>query len=432
MKARAKPPPAMRVAMVFGGSVIAERTLDSPRDVYLGDAPGAALPLPHGAIDAESLTLLEPTVDGGWALRLHPRMGGALWRDGQRVAVSQLDANRIVLGDADYGVITLGGVAFFFQRVGAAPAIGRRWLALDPSAYASLGLSTFLHLAALLLLFLAQREAPTPMIGELPADLLRQFLVTPPVELTPPAEPIASADDGFQEAPGSVEGELTPEPGQRARTSRRPSTETRTSRAPRGSLLEAIVGPDGNGNALAAATEGLNIAGIIDGARVGSTGGGDGFGLRGNGDGPRSGGGDRFGAGDGNTRVGGDGPRRGPRRGPRQRVERRVRIPRGDPIVDGTYPPERIQRVVMRNRMQIRYCYENELQRIPTLRGTVRMSWRIGGDGRATSVRVAQSTLRNARVEGCIVRQVRRWRFPPPDNGQRVGVNYPFMLGVGG
>jgi hypothetical protein len=34
-------------------------------------------------------------------------------------------------------------------------------------------------------------------------------------------------------------------------------------------------------------------------------------------------------------------------------------------------------------------------------------------------------------VEGCIVRQIRKWRFPQPDGGE-VSVMYPFIFGVGG
>ncbi|MFN7702652.1 MAG: hypothetical protein ACK5U8_32525 [Deltaproteobacteria bacterium] len=45
--------------------------------------------------------------------------------------------------------------------------------------------------------------------------------------------------------------------------------------------------------------------------------------------------------------------------------------------------------------------------------------------------RVASSTFDNARVEGCIVRQLRNRRFDPSDGGE-VGVVFPFLFGASG
>jgi hypothetical protein len=47
--------------------------------------------------------------------------------------------------------------------------------------------------------------------------------------------------------------------------------------------------------------------------------------------------------------------------------------------------------------------------------------------GRVTTVRVAQSTLNNERVEGCMTRQIKRWQFPTPDGGS-VDVTFPFLM----
>jgi hypothetical protein len=55
------------------------------------------------------------------------------------------------------------------------------------------------------------------------------------------------------------------------------------------------------------------------------------------------------------------------------------------------------------------------------------MNWRIDLQGKVTTVRVAKTTLNNARVEGCMARQIKRWVFPKPDGGE-VDVTYPFLL----
>jgi outer membrane biosynthesis protein TonB len=100
------------------------------------------------------------------------------------------------------------------------------------------------------------------------------------------------------------------------------------------------------------------------------------------------------------------------------------------PRVSGYLSPEQIMRVVRQNQAAVRYCYENELQRQPSLRGRIEIRWRIARNGSVSSARVGSSTMHNARVEGCIVRQVRRWRFPQPDGGE-VDVNFPFIFGNG-
>ena len=61
----------------------------------------------------------------------------------------------------------------------------------------------------------------------------------------------------------------------------------------------------------------------------------------------------------------------------------------------------------------------------------IEIAWRVNLQGSVSSARVARSTMNNSRVEGCIVRQVRRWRFPRPDGGE-VSVQYPFIFGVQG
>ncbi|MEM6958153.1 MAG: AgmX/PglI C-terminal domain-containing protein, partial [Myxococcota bacterium] len=115
----------------------------------------------------------------------------------------------------------------------------------------------------------------------------------------------------------------------------------------------------------------------------------------------------------------------------RQTMEIRVAVMRGRPRVNGYLSAEQINRVVRANSAAVRYCYQNEVQRQPNLRGRVTVAWRISLAGRVTTSRIARSTLNNARVEGCIARQVRNWRFPQPDGGE-VSVEYPFIFGVQG
>jgi hypothetical protein len=55
--------------------------------------------------------------------------------------------------------------------------------------------------------------------------------------------------------------------------------------------------------------------------------------------------------------------------------------------------------------------------------------WTIDPSGSVTSASVASSTMHNARVEGCILRQVRSWHFPSSDSPSQP--TYPFSFGIG-
>lgn len=110
---------------------------------------------------------------------------------------------------------------------------------------------------------------------------------------------------------------------------------------------------------------------------------------------------------------------------------RRSSVPRirtGEADVRGSLSAEVIRRVIRRHINEVRFCYEQELAQRPDLGGRVTVSFIISGTGAVQTASVANTTMNNARVEGCITQAVRRWTFPAPDGGGVVGVNYPFVL----
>jgi len=266
---------------------------------------------------------------------------------------------------------------------------------------------------------------------ELPPDFVRSFLVAPPPDVVA-ATPVAEqTQTGREPTAPRTTGEASPEPGRAPARSREPSGTTRPTRAPNVGLLRAIQGEDGRGNALAEAMRGPDIAGLLDGLRRGSPRRGPGRGPGLSNGGPGAGERGPLAAGPLDTRVGDDDRRPRVPRGPRAHRERRLRLPPPERISNPDYPASAVQRVVQRNRAAILFCYETAVQRRPDLRGRVAVSWRIRGDGGTGDVRVRSSSLGSARVEGCITRQIRRWRFDPPARGS-VEVHYPFIFGVSG
>jgi hypothetical protein len=87
-----------------------------------------------------------------------------------------------------------------------------------------------------------------------------------------------------------------------------------------------------------------------------------------------------------------------------------------------------IRRVVVGHMGSLRSCYQSEVKRNPSLAGTVTAKWEIQPAGHVTKVRLADSTLRNEHVEECIVREVRRWRFPSSASG--TSAEWPLRFGV--
>ncbi len=103
-------------------------------------------------------------------------------------------------------------------------------------------------------------------------------------------------------------------------------------------------------------------------------------------------------------------------------------FPTEDAEVQGGLDMDQIAAVINRNKGQIIYCYERGLQAEPDLRGRVAMQFVIGGSGRITTLKVAQSSLRSSTVESCMASKMKSWQFPQPVGKVNVDVFYPFDL----
>jgi hypothetical protein len=96
------------------------------------------------------------------------------------------------------------------------------------------------------------------------------------------------------------------------------------------------------------------------------------------------------------------------------------------PQVMGSLSREQIERVVRQHRNEIKFCYEQELQKNPKLAGTIKIKFTISGTGSVMSALVAETSMKNAGVERCMTGKIQRWAFPEPKGGGIVIVNYPF------
>lgn len=103
-------------------------------------------------------------------------------------------------------------------------------------------------------------------------------------------------------------------------------------------------------------------------------------------------------------------------------------LPTDEAEVQGGLDMNQIAAVINKNKGQIIYCYEKGLQQNPNLSGRVGMQFVIGGAGRITTLKVAQSSLRSRSVETCMAAKMRSWKFPQPVGKVNVDVFYPFDL----
>lgn len=169
------------------------------------------------------------------------------------------------------------------------------------------------------------------------------------------------------------------------------------------------------------------LLGSSGGASFGMGGAGRGFGAGGGGGGGGYGGGS-WGYG-GRKRVYGRG---GMNLRGRGRGKTITQIQPGRLILKGALTKEQIARVIRMHWAQIRYCYERELTKNPKLGGKIVVAWRIGGTGGVESANIKATTMNNESVENCITRRILRWKFPVPQGGGVVDVNYPFIFKVAG
>ncbi len=436
----------LRVAFLWNETIQEDELLVRPQAVSVG--AGGMFPIPDG-VGVDTVPILIPRGEG-YALQAGSHLGGDVWIDGRRTPVSSLNGD-VTLGPSDYGVVTLGSIALFFHHVrGAAPA-PRKIVDFDLSVVFAVLLSAFLMGVIMVISFFDLWRHPEGFDPfELNADLISRFMVTPPPEDlfddedtgTETEDPglRTEQDDGGERHEGE-EGRVGHENAETEDTHIQGETTDRIATKVRNMGLLGALSGGGEGNAIAAALDVPTISDILGGmgdapTRVGrgSRGAGLlGLGMGGGGDGP----GALFGAGAVGTGIGsgmGGGLGMGSGGiGARGRKAREVKVSvmRGRARVSGYLSAEQINRVVRANQAAVRYCYEVEVQRQPNLRGRLEINWRINLAGQVTTARVARTTLRNARVEGCIVRQIRRWRFPQPDGGE-VNVTYPFIFGVQG
>ena len=98
--------------------------------------------------------------------------------------------------------------------------------------------------------------------------------------------------------------------------------------------------------------------------------------------------------------------------------------------VSGELDKATVRRYIQSKMNQIRWCYQQAVQRNPNLAGQVVYRWVITPTGKVIGVKVASTSLNSNEVEKCIASRIATWRFPSPRGGGTVKVKYPFIFRV--
>jgi hypothetical protein len=466
-------PNALRVAAVWGTTVVALETLHRGESFTLGDGEDDALPIPDG-IEMSAMPLR--AAHGGWELDARGCVGGLLTLRGRSedpAAIARAGAPVPVM-PGDYGLVQYGQFSIFFQYT-AQPIALSSFKGPEVLTMLAIFCSAVLHLGLLLLVRTLMTPPPLAKPLELtnPEEYAARFGLKRAVVETPPPPPIAQGDEkgggsgvkdpGAQDKKPQGGGrKIKGDEGKFGMNDKADHTQLPGEIKPTthyGGLSDVLEGETGKEiqstlksiNTVSAALSGLNSSTVVLGSGpgtglkgAGAGGGGTGAGVAfgsgtldtgfgaGAGGGYGSGAGGPGGRGSGGNGRGGSGGGTGTGNGTGNGPgEAKVTASAGSGASKGGLSQEQVRRVVMAHLGAVRACYESEAQRNPSLKGGVTVAWQIDPSGSVTSASVAGSTLSNPRVEGCVVRQVKGWHFPTSETPTTVA-GFPFKFGVGG
>lgn len=457
----------LRASYVWYDEVMADKVLAEPAEITIGPAPGTTFITPPNLGLPDSYAVLRPG-RAGYVLTLSVRMTGKISLQGREMEVAEFVATgggtgtggqsgsfrATAIGPGDWGVIKLDGEGnhtLFFQFVKADPPIPKPTWRDSELLLPAIAFSVFLHAAFLIYAFWYFQESGNGFTFPGNRELVAGYIVNrppPPAPEEPDAvqegtkdgdeEPSSTkGDEGKSGGEGEKERKRDPDPAQGEPDEPLPKsvqTALLTNRSRK--ILEKAARRGGIDDRLGKATarlQGLARQGSLKGFGPGEgTGVGPGKGTgttrKGKFGGPGGGG-----QGSHDVETTGaikTGKGRGPKGLPGGKGHKMTGVVKpGRPGGNlGGLTHEQILKVVRAHKNAIRTCYDRELQRTKGLGGKIVVRWKIGKDGQVSGARVRTSSMRNGRVEDCIVRRVARMKFPKPKGGVTALVNFPFIF----
>lgn len=456
----------LEVAHLWSGDIQSVTTFDEGRTVTLGGDEGADFQVGEDLVSGNRRSLVE-WIDGRYHLVVCEGLRGYVRRGGSERTLRELkqsggahphptrpNAHIVPLDPYTSARVELGDNNFLIHfakmpaDVGSSVGVDR-----DPVPYQAT--SAVAHVAFLLLCMSLPGTVATLQADQYTAEDRYVDLMRTPEQQTSEEEPewmensggeeTGSRREGKEGKAGSEEAEerdrkmaVEGPPDQEETTIKKRDEKVAMEAGLMKSFDENEIASKWGSSAQSIGDDAVTASGNLEGDRQGSAWGTRGLGLE---DSGRGGGGTISDSGVGlgtiGGDIGGDGPpgeglvdAKEPDLGEAGENEPEVYSP--PPEVTGALDRETVRKVVRQHRREMKYCYEKELQKNPSLQGQVTVEFTISGNGEVMAAIVTESTLGTAAVEQCMQQKIRNWTFPNPKRGKMVKVTYPFNFSRGG
>jgi TonB family protein len=454
---------ALEILTLWGNTVVDVRHFTEAGSYTIGDADGvdhfakpALLPdnpyvLAEMAGDAMVVNIPD-TVDGEVMTKGRVDAIEDLRNGGKLGASAMTRSKGLSLPPGGRCRLKVGDITFLVNSVPAARSVGRAGLSayLDPQFLRYLLSATVLHaLFFLIVLSIPEAAGSLSLDGFDMDNRFVDFLIKPEEELQKELDDLMSGlkeeaqaakdekgkagDENSQDTNKKLQVEGPVDQAEIELARDRAKQEAIDTAQTAFNQLEGQLSSVWGSSDRAIGSDAIGALGNLTGDKGGAAAGLGGLGLAGSGRGGGGFGESSIGVGNVGTkgRGGGSG---GYGSGASRLGKRKSKVPKVVPLkptVVGALDMETIRRVIRRHRNEYVYCYEKELNQKRDLAGKIKVKFIISGQGKVIAASVSESTMKNAKVENCLVRKVKRWRFPAPKGGGLVNVNYPFLFKAG-
>jgi hypothetical protein len=454
------------VQALFRGQIIGTRLLDEPGDAgrkarpaqyVIGATAGADAPVAQEMIGGASLPLVT-TWGQDYLVNVTPQMSGELCIDGRTVQLQDYLRGRgssFTLPPHSQARVDCGQVVFVLGRTTKAEQVPRHWFNLRWAEHRYTAAAAMVLGLFLLALFAVPPDTRSLSLQSLTWD--KNFLPSvaiPPVEEQMPdwltaKRPDPRGDEGRAHAgdSGKIGDKKSTEVNRRYAVKGpqdNPKPQMSKQAAAESARNTGILGIMNKQSSKMASIFGREMAlgnnpedafGHLLGAQIGDAAGLGGLGPLGTGPGGGGTGENTLGTDTLNTigsagRDSGGGSDYGRNVGLLTRP-RRSFVPEvvpGTVKVHGSLDKEIIRRIVHLHMNEVKFCYDQELARKPTLAGRISVQFAISPVGQVITSVMQSTSMDDARVENFVVNAVRRWEFPKPTGGGIAIVLYPFSF----
>ncbi|MEE2779264.1 MAG: AgmX/PglI C-terminal domain-containing protein [Myxococcota bacterium] len=438
----------LRVALLWGETVIQERILYEPQTFRIGEDLRNDFIIPSEKLD-QKFPLFRAGGDGQYDIGLSSELAGNVTINKETQSIAEFVKNSTdntsginfrSISPGDWGIVELDDLAVYFQFVQQQSRVPRKgFLAFDEVTVAAIALSFLMQVGFMAYSVLSWQETAIRIVRNNEVKIPKvEAIVIDPEE---PEELDGEEDDTTAKRAEDEEGKFGDPEEDPLKETKVPKNEAKMVDKidPKKVGLNDLLSTDklgGEGaiaNILNSNTSGFSnkiaVAMAGEGSEFVLGHGSGGLGFQGTGTGGGGDGGYGRIHGMGKIDTGGG---MGVRAGLGKKGKRRVgKLKVGSGATQGFCKKGNIKSVVKRRAGAIRACYESRLQLNPKLSGKLTARWTISIEGKVSGVAVTQNSVKDGKVTNCVLRVLRRMRFQKPEGGICV-VQWPFVFNAGG